>query len=214
MTSFIHIITMSIKLILGSMFSGKSTALCQAIEKYRQIGKNVLVINHSSDTRYGSHYLCTHEGTQIPCLMRSELMSLEHLSEYKVAAAVVIDEIQFFDDSREFCSMAADRDGKDVVVAGLNGGYHRQEFPSVSLLLPLVSDIQYQTAFCTICRNGTPSCFTHRKHHDSPEIVIGGAELYEALCRQHYVEKTQSNGIVSKQINRQSLEAPMTSCSS
>jgi thymidine kinase len=36
-----------------------------------------------------------------------------------------IDEAQFFDDLHDFCCKAADRDGKIVVVAGLDGDYKR-----------------------------------------------------------------------------------------
>lgn len=36
-----------------------------------------------------------------------------------------IDEAQFFEDLYEFCQEAADRDGKIVVVAGLDGDYLR-----------------------------------------------------------------------------------------
>ena len=36
-----------------------------------------------------------------------------------------IDEAQFFDDLHDFCSKAADHDGKIVVVAGLDGDYKR-----------------------------------------------------------------------------------------
>jgi thymidine kinase len=36
-----------------------------------------------------------------------------------------IDEAQFFEDLYEFCCNAADRDGKTVIVAGLDGDYMR-----------------------------------------------------------------------------------------
>lgn len=36
-----------------------------------------------------------------------------------------IDEAQFFEDLYDFCCTAADRDGKTVIVAGLDGDYLR-----------------------------------------------------------------------------------------
>ena len=36
-----------------------------------------------------------------------------------------IDEAQFFEDLYDFCSEAADHDGKKVIVAGLDGDYLR-----------------------------------------------------------------------------------------
>lgn len=41
-----------------------------------------------------------------------------------------IDEAQFFDDLYDFCSEAADHDGKKVIVAGLDGDYLRYFFNS------------------------------------------------------------------------------------
>lgn len=38
---------------------------------------------------------------------------------------VGIDEAQFFEDLYDFCSKAADHDGKTVIVAGLDGDYLR-----------------------------------------------------------------------------------------
>ena len=177
---------MSIKLILGCMFSGKSTALAQTVEQYKQIGKDIIVVNHSSDTRYGSTFLCTHDGTKIPCIMRTDLMGLLDLPEYQAASAVICDEIQFYGDAREFCLTAAERDGKDVIAAALNGGYMRQEFSTVSELLPIADVIEHKTALCTVCKNGTRACFTRRKNLDAPHITVGGAELYKAVCRRHY----------------------------
>lgn len=36
-----------------------------------------------------------------------------------------IDEAQFFEDLYDFCCMAADHDGKTIIVAGLDGDYLR-----------------------------------------------------------------------------------------
>lgn len=49
-----------------------------------------------------------------------------------------IDEAQFFDDLYDFCCKAADRDGKIVVVAGLDGDYKRYflSFESLNLICP------------------------------------------------------------------------------
>ena len=46
-----------------------------------------------------------------------------------------IDEAQFFDDLYDFCCKAADRDGKIVVVAGLDGDYKRYFYEFLLLYL-------------------------------------------------------------------------------
>ena len=40
-----------IEIILGCMFSGKSTELLRRCNRYKAIGKDILLINHINDTR-------------------------------------------------------------------------------------------------------------------------------------------------------------------
>lgn len=47
-----------------------------------------------------------------------------------------IDEAQFFEDLYDFCCKAADRDGKTVIVAGLDGDYLRYTSRLLSLFFP------------------------------------------------------------------------------
>ena len=48
-----------------------------------------------------------------------------------------IDEAQFFEDLHDFCREAADRDGKMVIVAGLDGDYLRYNFQETLIVLCL-----------------------------------------------------------------------------
>lgn len=55
-----------------------------------------------------------------------------------------IDEAQFFTDLTDFCVQAADRDGKLVLVAGLDGDFRRQRFGqarAVEGIQPLESQV-------------------------------------------------------------------------
>ena len=53
-------------LIIGPMFSGKSTKLLHAATSYRAIGKKVLIINHTINVRYSSSGITTHD-CQLKC---------------------------------------------------------------------------------------------------------------------------------------------------
>lgn len=97
-----------------------------------------------------------------------------------------IDEAPFFDDLYDFCCMAADRDGKTVVVAGLDGDYLRRNFGSVLDIIPIADTITKLTARCELC--GKRAFFTLRKTDDEKTELIGGADVYMPVCRQHYVK--------------------------
>ncbi|TQE02472.1 hypothetical protein C1H46_011880 [Malus baccata] len=96
-----------------------------------------------------------------------------------------IDEAQFFEDLYDFCSEAADRDGKKVIVAGLDGDYLRRKFGSVLDVVPLADSVTKLTARCELC--GKRAFFTLRKTEEMQTELIGGADVYMPVCRQHYV---------------------------
>ena len=45
----------SLELIIGPMFAGKSTELIKKIKMYNILEKNVLIINHIINNRYGNY---------------------------------------------------------------------------------------------------------------------------------------------------------------
>lgn len=96
-----------------------------------------------------------------------------------------IDEAQFFEDLYDFCVRTADHDGKTVIVAGLDGDYLRRSFGSVLDVIPLAESVTKLSARCEVC--GKRAFFTFRKTDDTKTELIGGADVYMPVCRQHYV---------------------------
>ena len=64
----VHKDTGYIEIILGSMFSGKTTTLINIYEKALYCNIIPLVINHSFDTRYSETKMSTHDKKMIPWL--------------------------------------------------------------------------------------------------------------------------------------------------
>ena len=56
-----------VSIILGSMFSGKSTELIRRTSRYTSIGISTVIINHSKDTRTGRS-VKTHSGKTVNAL--------------------------------------------------------------------------------------------------------------------------------------------------
>ena len=61
-----------IDIIMGCMFSGKSTELIRIANIYKVLEKKILIINHSFDQRY-TEIQFTFGNLTIPCLARSDL---------------------------------------------------------------------------------------------------------------------------------------------
>nr|GMC85679.1 thymidine kinase-like [Ipomoea batatas]GMC85801.1 thymidine kinase-like [Ipomoea batatas] len=177
-----------IHVILGPMFAGKTTALLRRVNSESNLGKSVVVIKSSIDTRYAVDAVVTHDGTKFPCWALPDLTSFKDRfgsDAYKKVDVIGIDEAQFFDDLYDFCCEAADLDGKTIIVAGLDGDYLRRRFGSVLDIIPLANTVQKLTARCELC--GKRAFFTYRKTGETQTELIGGSDMYMPLCRQHYV---------------------------
>jgi thymidine kinase len=182
-----------ITLVLGSMMAGKTGFLVSVIRRHISVGMGVYAINHSLDTRYGKNSLCTHDGQAIPCVMTDRLVPLLDSAEYRRSQVVVVEELQFFEpkDARDFCELAATRDGKRVYAAGLQGDRHRGAWPTITALIPLADDIQHLTGMCSLCADGTPGAFTKRKPAFETEAnLVGNSKEYWCLCRSCYAARS------------------------
>ena len=98
-----------LKIIVGPMFSGKTTNLINTYNKV--IKENTIVINHISDDRYTeSNELVSHDGDKIPCYNFTnlrEIYDIEHdITKWKY---VLINESQFFDDLIKMVTIFVDK---------------------------------------------------------------------------------------------------------
>ena len=170
-------------LILGPMFSGKSSELIRYYKRYKIAGKKCLVIKYAGDDRYDETSVVTHDKVAIEALPASRLLDLEGTAkEYEV---ICIDEIQFFEDG-SMSDVWAD-EGKIVIVSGLNGTFQRRPWRVISELVPLADDIIHLKAVCK--DNGEDAAFTHRTVGNNSEFMIGGSESYSAVDRKTFIGK-------------------------
>lgn len=170
-----------IELILGPMFSGKTTELLRRLRRYEIAHHKCLLIKHGADVRYSDCDVQTHDK-----LRREAAACIETLSEIgdetlSKATVVGIDEGQFFDDLPEFCERMSNA-GKIVVVSALSGTFERKLFASIERVLPLAEIWTQLTAVCMDCGKEAP--FTKRTSGGSDVVEIGGKDKYKAVCRE------------------------------
>ncbi len=65
-----------LELIIGNMFSGKSSELIRRINREKSIQKKILVINYISDNRYASDSIATHDNLTVMCLKLEKLSGI------------------------------------------------------------------------------------------------------------------------------------------
>ncbi|CAG0918865.1 unnamed protein product [Notodromas monacha] len=171
-----------IQVILGPMFSGKSTELVRRMKRFGVARHDCLVVKYAKDCRYDVENLATHDKQILPAVAANVLADVRHKAEG--VSVIGIDEGQFFPDLKEFCEdMANER--KIVIVAALDGTFQRQPFANVMNLIPLAEKVEKLTAVCMMCHDREAS-FTKRRGSETEVEVIGGEEMYLAVCRSCY----------------------------
>ena len=179
-----------LELIIGCMYSGKTTELIRLIERYESIQKKMMIINYKGDTRYGSdNKIYTHDRRGIDAIHVENIMHIftgEFEEKYKASDIIFINEGQFFNNLFDFCIRSIEQDDKTVIICGLDGDYKREPFGDILRLIPVSDKITRLTAMCKMCNDGTPGLFTRRIIDSDKQELIGGMESYLPVCRKHY----------------------------
>ena len=178
----------NIQLILGCMFSGKTSELIRRIQRYKSIQKKVLFINFIEDTRYNQNSInniYTHDRVGCEGIYLDKLSPLiEKVDNYDV---FVINEGQFFEDVYTISIELCEKYGKDVLICGLDGDFQRQTFKYNLLdLIPFADTVEILTAYCAVCKDETPARFSKRISNELEQKVIGSTN-YMPVCRKHFL---------------------------
>ncbi|CBY21492.1 unnamed protein product [Oikopleura dioica] len=167
-----------IQLIIGPMFSGKSTELLRRLRRSQNACFKCLVVKFNEDDRYSDLDMATHDGQKVAAIKAAKLDDVYDAA--KDFDVIGVDEGQFFEDLLEFCENLANS-GKTVIVAALDGDYKRQPFEKTIQLIPLSESVTKLTAICMNCR--ADAAFSRRLGAQTQQKVIGGEEKYMAVCR-------------------------------
>ncbi len=171
-----------IEVIVGSMYSGKTEELIRRLRRAQIARQKVEIFKPAIDDRYGRDQIVSHSELRIPSrAIGSARDVLRHAHEAQV---IGIDEGQFLGpDLVKVCERLA-RQGKRVIVAGLDQDYRGRPFEPMPQLLAVAEYITKTLAICVVC--GGPANRSFRKTRRKGRVLVGGADLYEARCRRCY----------------------------
>ena len=204
-----------IELILGPMFSGKSTRLIEAIRKYVYKAKKTIMIKFFADKRYSEKSeVVTHDLIKYDSIDCKNLRdSFELLKKYDV---IGIDEGQFFTDLVEVCEELALLN-KTIIIAALNGDFRMEPFPVISRIISKADKIKLLKAYCFHCHKDAK--FSLRIVQSNETVLIGAGEAYKPACRECHVffSKQREEGnlnlnkIDENKENSQNINTPLKS---
>ena len=181
-----------IELIIGPMFSGKSTRLIEQMRKYVYKAKKTIMVKYYADQRYSeksevvTHDLIKYDSINCKLLRNS----FETLKQYDV---IGIDEGQFFADLVEVCEELA-LTGKIILIAALNGDFRMEPFPVIQRIISKADKIKLLKAYCFNCHKDAK--FSLRIVQSNETVLIGAGEAYKPACRECHVffSKQRENG--------------------
>ena len=181
-----------IELILGPMFSGKSTRLIEQMRKYVYKAKKTIMVKYYADQRYSeksevvTHDLIKYDSINCKLLRNS----FDTFKQYDV---IGIDEGQFFADLVEVCEELA-LVGKIILIAALNGDFRMEPFPVIQRIISKSDKIKLLKAYCFNCHKDAK--FSLRIVQSNETVLIGAGEAYKPACRECHVffSKQRENG--------------------
>ncbi len=175
------------EVIAGSMFSGKTEELLRRVRRATIARKRVQVFKSHLDDRYAgvwavsSHDRRTFDATPVDS-SEQILLRLDPMAQ-----VIAIDEVQFLDAGIvKVVSGLADR-GRRVIMAGIDTDFRGEPFGPMPQLMAMAEVVDKLHAICVLC--GSPASRTQRllegkpASYDSPTIMVGAADSYEARCR-------------------------------
>ena len=175
---------MGLSIIMGNMFSGKTSELIRRLKRLKVINKQILVVNSAKDTRSPEEVLKTHDNVKFNCFKVYDLYDLMDKSAFEDAEIIAIDEAQFFPNLKKFVESCLDM-GKDVILAGLDGDAFQRKWGELLDCIPMATEVTKLSALCMRCGNGNMGPFTKRTVENTELELIGGSDMYEAVCQKH-----------------------------
>jgi thymidine kinase len=170
-----------LQLIIGPMFSGKSTELLKRCKKYNICKYNCILIKYLNDTRYSNNQIITHDKqyVQIKTLNLDNITnSLQELNNYDV---IGIDEGQFFKDIDSILELL--KYNKIIIIAALDATFEVKPFQNILNLIPYCENVIKLNSICMKCYS-CDGTFTKRIVNDNCVELIGGIDKYQTLCRK------------------------------
>ena len=177
------------ELITGPMSCGKTEELLRRIRRCIIAKKKVIVISPDVDTRTGGDYIESRNGLWLDAVKVKH--SIQIMSLVKDAQIVAIDELQFFDANIVKVITELMKQGKKVIGTGLELDFKAEPFGYMPQLMCIATKVDKLHAVCMKCGceeatrtqrliDGKPA------DKNSPLIMIGGDETYEARCIKCY----------------------------
>ncbi len=190
----------SIEVIAGVMFSGKSEELIRRVRRAIIARRKVQVFKSHLDDRYaGLFAVASHDGRSVEAVPIDSAAQIA-AQVNPLADVIAIDEAQFLDSEVVSLATSLAQRGLQVILAGTDTDFRGEPFGAMPQLMAVADAVTKLHAICVVC--GGPATRNQRliggkpARYDSPTIMVGGNESYEARCRHcHQVPRRDEDQV-------------------
>jgi thymidine kinase len=172
---------------VGAMFSSKTTRLMGAVDRYKYQNRNVIAFKPRVDNRYNESEITTHNGGKIDAIIVENAEDIyQHLAESdEIYDVVAVDEAFMIEGIADVLLWLFSK-GVTVIVSSLDLSASCKPFDEIQEMMPWATHIEKCPAVCPVKECGQDAYYTYKKTPGGPELEVGGAEMYEPRCYQHY----------------------------
>ena len=182
---------MVLSIVIGPMYSGKSTYLLNKINNSYKNNENILVINHIIDIRYNKDKITNHNNISTDCISFTNLNEIfDYVKNHSLLIEninhIYIDEAQFFTDLEDVVSnLLTTYSNLKITCVGLDGDFQQNVFNNGQLLklIAKAENVIKLSSKCYICKN--KAFFTKRISDDKNQILVGSNNMYVPSCYIH-----------------------------
>ena len=186
----------------GVMGSSKSLRLLATAHDFDEKNIPILVLKPSADTRDGKNIIKSRAGLERECIsigpdinifdVVNEFNNLREQENKKDIKWILVDECQFLTEEQvDQLSDIVDYLDVNVICYGLRTDFKTKLFPASKRLFELADDIEEVK---TSCDCGERASINARFNNEGKiitegsQILVGGDDLYHAICRKDWKE--------------------------
>jgi len=185
----------------SSMNAGKSTSLLQSAYNYQERGMTPLLLTAEIDNRYSVGKVTSRIGLEAGAHLFNQDNNLFEMvseqNENESIDCVLIDESHFLS-KEQVKQLGQVVDALDIPVLcyGIRTDFRGELFPGSQYLLAWADNLN---ELKTVCHCGRKATMVVRLDSDGKvvsdgdQVVIGGNDQYQSMCRRHFAEHIWSN---------------------
>lgn len=185
----------------SSMNAGKSTSLLQSAYNYQERGMTPLLLTAEIDNRYSVGKVTSRIGLEAAAHLFNQDSNLFEMvseqNENETIDCVLIDESHFLNKEQvKQLGQVVDTLDIPVLCYGIRTDFRGELFPGSKYLLAWADNLN---ELKTVCHCGRKATMVVRLDSDGKvvsdgdQVVIGGNNQYQSMCRRHFAEHIWSN---------------------